>query len=67
MKSGRDFAEVVREICAIVDGPVSAETVAADAEEMIAEGRELAKLGAEHRRQGAADLGGAEGLPAAFR
>ncbi len=44
MKSGRDFAEVVREICAIVDGPVSAETVAADADEMIAEGRELAKL-----------------------
>jgi transaldolase len=43
-KSGRDFAEVVREICAIVDGPVSAETVAADADEMIAEGRELARL-----------------------
>jgi transaldolase len=44
MKSGRDFAEVVREICAIVAGPVSAETVATGAEEMIAEGRELAKL-----------------------
>jgi transaldolase len=44
MKSGRDFAEVVREICAIVEGPVSAETVAADADEMIAEGRELARL-----------------------
>jgi transaldolase len=45
MKSGRDFKEVVAEICAMVDGPVSAETVALDAEGMIAEGRELAKLG----------------------
>jgi transaldolase len=44
MKSGRDIAEVTREICAIVEGPVSAETVATDAEGMIAEGRELAKL-----------------------
>ncbi len=45
MKSGRDFKEVVRDICAMVEGPVSAETVALDAETMIAEGRELAKLG----------------------
>ena len=45
MKSGRDFKEVVSEICGMVDGPVSAETVALDAEGMIAEGRELAKLG----------------------
>jgi transaldolase len=44
MKSGRDIAEVTREICAIVEGPVSAETVATDAEEMIAEGRALARL-----------------------
>ena len=44
MKSGRDFAEVTREICSIVDGPVSAETVATEADEMIAEGRELARL-----------------------
>jgi len=45
MKSGRDFKEVVAEICGLVEGPVSAETVALDAEGMIAEGRELAKLG----------------------
>jgi transaldolase len=45
MKSGRDFKEVVAEICDLVSGPVSAETVALDAETMIAEGRELAKLG----------------------
>ena len=45
MKSGRDFKEVVAEICDLVSGPVSAETVALDAETMIAEGRELARLG----------------------
>ncbi|MEM9248770.1 MAG: fructose-6-phosphate aldolase [Pseudomonadota bacterium] len=44
MKSGRDFKEVVAEIAAIVEGPVSAETVALDAAGMIAEGRELAKI-----------------------
>ncbi len=44
MKSGRDIKEVTKEICALVDGPVSAETVALDAEGMIAEGRELAKI-----------------------
>ena len=44
MKSGRDFKEVVAEICEMVAGPVSAETVATDAEGMIAEGRELAKI-----------------------
>ncbi|PRX38254.1 transaldolase [Meinhardsimonia xiamenensis] len=43
-KSGRDIKEVTAEICEIVDGPVSAETVALDAEGMIAEGRELAKI-----------------------
>lgn len=44
MKSGRDIREVTREICELVDGPVSAETVALDAEGMIAEGRELAGI-----------------------
>jgi transaldolase len=44
MKSGRDIREVTREICEMVAGPVSAETVALDAEGMIAEGRELAKI-----------------------
>ncbi|MEM9901773.1 MAG: fructose-6-phosphate aldolase [Pseudomonadota bacterium] len=45
MKSRRDFKDVVAEIAGIVEGPVSAETVALDAEGMIAEGRELAKIG----------------------
>lgn len=44
MKSGRDIREVTREICDIVDGPVSAETVATDADRMVAEGRELATI-----------------------
>jgi len=44
MKSGRDIKEVTKEICDMVDGPVSAETVALDADGMIAEGRELAKV-----------------------
>ena len=44
MKSGRDIKEVTKEICDLVAGPVSAETVATDAETMIAEGRELAKI-----------------------
>jgi transaldolase len=44
MKSGRDIREVTKEICSIVDGPVSAETVALDAEGMIREGRKLAEI-----------------------
>ena len=44
MKSGRDIREVTKEICDIVEGPVSAETVATDAEGMVAEGRELAGI-----------------------
>ncbi|MDF1580304.1 MAG: fructose-6-phosphate aldolase [Desulfuromonadales bacterium] len=43
-KSGRDFYEVIREIATIVSGPISAEVIALDAEGMVAEGRELAKL-----------------------
>ncbi|MCG3267836.1 fructose-6-phosphate aldolase [Yoonia sp. I 8.24] len=43
-KSGRDILEVTKEICDLVDGPVSAEVVALDAEGMIAEGRKLAKI-----------------------
>ena len=43
-KSGRDIIEVTKEICAMVSGPVSAEVVAVEAEAMIAEGRELAKI-----------------------
>jgi transaldolase len=44
LKSGRDILEVTREICALVDGPVSAEVVATEAEAMIAEGRKLAAI-----------------------
>ncbi len=44
MKSGRDIIEVTREICGIVEGPVSAEVVALEADAMIAEGRHLAEI-----------------------
>ena len=44
MKSGRDILEVTKEIADMVDGPVSAEVVALEAEAMIAEGRKLAKI-----------------------
>lgn len=43
-KAGRDFKEVVAEICSIVDGPVSAEVVATDFEGMVKQGKELAKI-----------------------
>jgi len=43
-KSGRDILEVTKEICDLVEGPVSAEVVAVDADTMIAEGRKLAKI-----------------------
>jgi transaldolase len=43
-KSGRPFLEVVREICDIVDGPVSAEVAATDHKTMLSEGRKLAQL-----------------------
>ena len=44
-KSGRDIKEVIAEIAQMVDGPVSAETVATDYETMVKEGHEVAKLG----------------------
>ncbi len=44
LKSGRDILEVTKEICDLVDGPVSAEVVALEADAMIAEGRKLAKI-----------------------
>jgi transaldolase len=44
MKSGRDFIEVITEICALIDGPISAEVAALDAPTMIKEGRKLASL-----------------------
>lgn len=44
LKSGRDIMEVTKEICDLVDGPVSAEVVAMEADAMIAEGRKLAEI-----------------------
>ncbi len=43
-KTGRNFLDVVREICAVVSGPVSAEVTATDHATMLAEGRKLARL-----------------------
>jgi len=43
-RTGRRPAEIYREICKIVDGPISLETVGLKAEEILAEGRELAAL-----------------------
>ena len=44
LKSGRDILEVTKEICEIVDGPVSAEVTATEHEAMLAEGRKLAQI-----------------------
>lgn len=43
-KEGRDFKSLLVEICSIVKGPVSAEVVATTFEEMVAEGRSLARI-----------------------
>ena len=43
-REGRDFEELVQEICEIVDGPVSAEVISVEAEGMVKEARQLAKL-----------------------
>ncbi|BDU78761.1 fructose-6-phosphate aldolase [Mesoterricola sediminis] len=43
-ESGKPFETIIEEICAIVDGPISAEVIALDAPGMIAEGRKLAKI-----------------------
>jgi len=43
-KAGRDFIEVVREICEIVPGPVSAEVVALEHDEMMREAEVLRKI-----------------------
>ncbi len=43
-KEGRDFRQVVEEICSIVDGPISAEAVSLDAEGMVAEAESLSKI-----------------------
>jgi len=43
-KEGREFKELIIEICGIVNGPVNAEVISSDAKGMIKEARELAKL-----------------------
>jgi len=43
-KSGRDFIEVIKEICTLTDGPVSAEVTALDSAGMIEQGEKLAKI-----------------------
>ncbi len=62
LKSGRDILEVTKEICDIVEGPVSAEVVASKAEDMIREGEHLVKIASNITVKGAADLGRAESL-----
>ncbi len=41
---GRDFKEVIKEITSIVDGPISGEVISTEAEGMIKEGRDIAKI-----------------------
>ena len=43
-KEGRDFNEVIKEITSIVNGPISGEVISEDADGMINEGREIAKI-----------------------
>lgn len=43
-KEGRDFKEIITEICNIVDGPISAEVISLETEGMVSEARELAKI-----------------------
>ena len=43
-KEGRNFTDLLLEICQIVDGPISAEVVSLEANAMVREGRELAKI-----------------------
>jgi transaldolase len=43
-KEGKDFKKLIEEICTIVDGPVSAEVIATEEKQMVAEGKNLAKI-----------------------
>lgn len=61
-KTGRKPAEVYREICAIVNGPISLETIGLNADEILAEGRELAKI---HKNAVVKIVNTKEGLKAA--
>jgi transaldolase len=65
LKSGGNIAEVTKEICDIVEGPVSAEVVATEYKQMMKEAEVLAKIAAECLHQGAADARRPEGLQGA--
>ena len=43
-KEGRDFQEVLRELCSFVNGPVNAEVVSTDCDGMVSEGKTLSKI-----------------------
>lgn len=43
-KEGRDFEEIIKEICEIVDGPISAEVISLDLKGMLKEARHLASI-----------------------
>lgn len=43
-ESGRQFDEVVKEICKIVDGPISAEVISTNSDGMVSEAKEIAKI-----------------------
>ena len=43
-KEGRDFEEIIKEICQLVEGPISAEVISVDTQGMIKEARDLAKI-----------------------
>lgn len=43
-KEGREFEDIIREICSIVDGPISAEVIALDADGMVSEAKQLADI-----------------------
>jgi transaldolase len=43
-KEGKDFRKLLEEICAIVDGPISAEVISTDFDGIMREGRDLAKI-----------------------
>ncbi len=43
-REGRDFKEIITEICEIVDGPISAEVISLDTEGMVREARDLARI-----------------------
>jgi transaldolase len=43
-KEGGDFKEIITEICAIVDGPISAEVISLETDGMVTEARDLAKI-----------------------